>query len=110
MPTYDYICESCGYKFEQFQSITAKSLQKCPKCGTNQLKRVIGAGAGIIFKGSGFYQTDYRSTAYKNAEKSETSTCSSGDKGRKADKNKTTGRTKQPESKTKTNSKADKSS
>ena len=71
MPTYDYICESCGYAFEQFQSISAKPLRKCPKCGKRELKRLIGAGAGIIFKGSGFYQTDYRSESYKEAEKSE---------------------------------------
>lgn len=67
MPTYDYACEKCGHKFEEFQSITAKTLRKCPACGKLALKRLIGAGAGIIFKGSGFYQTDYRSDSYKNA-------------------------------------------
>ena len=71
MPTYDYLCDSCGHKFEKFQSITARSLRKCPKCGKNQLKRLIGAGAGIIFKGSGFYETDYRSENYKEAKKKE---------------------------------------
>jgi len=71
MPTYDYLCDSCGHKFEKFQSITARSLRKCPKCGKNQLKRLIGAGAGIIFKGSGFYETDYRSESYKEAKKKE---------------------------------------
>ena len=65
MPTYDYACDACGHKFEEFQSITASPLHKCPKCGKNKLKRLIGMGAGIIFKGSGFYQTDYRSSAYK---------------------------------------------
>ena len=74
MPTYDYICENCGYEFEQFQSITSKPIRKCPKCGKRELKRLIGAGAGIIFKGSGFYQTDYRSENYKKAEKGEKST------------------------------------
>lgn len=70
MPTYEYECQKCGNRFDQFQSITAKPLQKCPKCkGT--LKRLIGTGAGIIFKGSGFYATDYRSDGYKSALKAE---------------------------------------
>ena len=71
MPTYDYRCENCGCKFEQFQSITAKPLRKCPECGRNALNRLIGTGAGIIFKGSGFYETDYRSDSYKQVEKKE---------------------------------------
>jgi putative FmdB family regulatory protein len=74
MPTYDYICKSCGYEFEQFQSIAARALRKCPKCGKGSLKRLIGAGSGVIFKGTGFYQTDYRSESYKKAEKSEKKT------------------------------------
>ena len=69
MPTYDYLCDSCGHGFEKFQSITARPLRKCPKCGKNRLKRLIGAGTGIIFKGSGFYETDYRSEGYKEAKK-----------------------------------------
>ncbi|MCX5638789.1 MAG: zinc ribbon domain-containing protein [Planctomycetota bacterium] len=73
MPTYSYRCESCGNEFERFQTITAKPLRMCPKCGKKKLKRLIGTGAGIIFKGSGFYQTDYRSESYKKAEKSEKS-------------------------------------
>ncbi len=71
MPTYDYLCDSCGHKFEKFQSITARPLRKCPNCSRWQLKRLIGAGAGIIFKGSGFYETDYRSQNYKEAKKKE---------------------------------------
>jgi putative FmdB family regulatory protein len=71
MPTYEYICEKCGYEFEQFQSITAGTLRICPKCDKRGLKRLIGAGAGVIFKGSGFYETDYRSESYKKAEKKE---------------------------------------
>lgn len=71
MPTYEYQCDACGKKTEVFQSITAKSLKKCPRCGKPKLKRLIGIGAGIIFKGSGFYQTDYRSEGYKKAAKAE---------------------------------------
>jgi len=71
MPTYDYICESCGYEFEQLQSIAARPIRKCPRCGKEGLKRLIGAGSGVIFKGAGFYQTDYRSESYKKGEKSE---------------------------------------
>ena len=73
MPTYSYLCERCGSKFERFQAITAKPLRMCPKCGKKRLKRLIGTGSGIIFKGTGFYQTDYRSESYKKAEKSEKS-------------------------------------
>jgi putative FmdB family regulatory protein len=77
MPTYSYMCENCGYEFEQFQSITAKPIRICPKCGRRGLKRLIGAGSGVIFKGSGFYQTDYRSESYKQAEKNENNTTDS---------------------------------
>ena len=65
MPTYDYVCDACHHEFEEFQSITADPLRKCPKCGKNKLRRLIGTGAAIMFKGSGFYQTDYRSDSYK---------------------------------------------
>ena len=67
MPTYDYVCKSCDHKWELFQSIKANAKRKCPECGKLKAKRVIGPGAGIIFKASGFYQTDYRSSAYKKA-------------------------------------------
>lgn len=63
MPTYDYKCAACGHRFEAFQSITAEALDKCPECGKKRLERLIGAGAGVIFKGSGFYQTDYKQPA-----------------------------------------------
>ena len=86
MPTYDYICENCEYEFEQFQSITAKPLRTCPKCGKRGLKRLIGAGAGVIFKGPGFYQTDYRTESYKEGEKSEKN---AADTGTSKDKSKT---------------------
>ena len=69
MPTYEYICESCGHEFEKLQSITARSLRKCGECKKMSLKRLIGAGSAVIFKGSGFYQTDYRSESYKKAAK-----------------------------------------
>ena len=71
MPTYQYICDDCQYEFEQFQSIKSRPIRKCPKCGRLGVQRLIGAGAGIIFKGSGFYQTDYRSEGYKKAAESE---------------------------------------
>lgn len=71
MPTYEYECALCGHAFEEFQSITAKALKKCPKCGKPRLYRLIGTGAGVIFKGEGFYQTDYRSDGYKKAAQAE---------------------------------------
>lgn len=71
MPTYEYICDNCQHHFEQFQSIKARPIRKCPKCGKLSAQRLIGAGAGIIFKGSGFYETDYRSEGYKRAAESE---------------------------------------
>jgi len=72
MPTYEYACTECEHRFEEFQSITAKPLRKCPQCGKSSLKRLIGTGAGIIFKGSGFYCTDYRSDGCKKAADSDT--------------------------------------
>jgi putative FmdB family regulatory protein len=84
MPTYDYACDSCKHEFEQFESITAEPQKKCPKCKKNKLRRLFGAGGGLIFKGSGFYQTDYRPDSYKKAAeadkpKSESSDSSSKD-------------------------------
>lgn len=67
MPTYDYVCDACGHEFEEFQSITAKVHRKCPKCKKQKLRRLFGTGAAIVFKGSGFYQTDYRSDSYRKA-------------------------------------------
>jgi putative FmdB family regulatory protein len=64
MPTYDYRCNACGHAFELFQSMSEPHKRKCPKCSKLKLERLIGMGAGLIFKGSGFYQTDYRSDAY----------------------------------------------
>jgi putative FmdB family regulatory protein len=62
MPTYDYECTKCGHAYEAFQQMTAEKLTKCPKC-KGKVKRLIGAGSGIIFKGTGFYQTDYKKTS-----------------------------------------------
>jgi len=91
MPTYDYFCEKCGHQFELFQSMLAKPLQICPKdrCarqrwGRGKVRKMIGSGAGIIFKGSGFYITDYRSENYKQAAKKETAPGSGDGKPAKA--------------------------
>ena len=67
MPTYDYECDACGHAFELFQGITAPVKRKCPECGRMKLRRLFGAGAAVMFKDSGFYETDYRSDAYKKA-------------------------------------------
>jgi len=71
MPTYDYECTKCGNEFEQFQSIKDEPLKKCPKCRKSGVRRKIGGGAGLLFKGSGFYITDYRSEGYRKAAKSD---------------------------------------
>jgi putative FmdB family regulatory protein len=71
MPTYTYECTKCGHRFEEFQSMTAKPLQRCPKC-RGKLQRLIGAGAGLLFKGTGFYATDYRKAAEPGKKKAET--------------------------------------
>jgi len=78
MPTYDYECDACGHKFELFQSITDAPQKKCPACRKQKLRRLFGTGAAIMFKGSGFYQTDYRSDSYKKAEAKEKSSSDSG--------------------------------
>jgi len=69
MPTYDYRCDACGHAFEKFQSMTAEPVKTCPDCGKNKARRLIGTGAGVIFKGGGFYETDYRSQTYKSDAK-----------------------------------------
>lgn len=71
MPTYEYECGACGHTFEEFQGIKDEPLKKCPKCGRKKLRRLIGAGAALLFKGSGFYITDYRSKEYKEKAKKE---------------------------------------
>ena len=69
MPHYDYVCDACEYEFELYQSITAAVKRKCPECGKPKLRRLIGPGAAIMFKGSGFYKTDYRSPSYQKDAK-----------------------------------------
>ena len=73
MPTYDYICDACQHEFEAFESIKADAQTVCPTCHEPKLRRKIGAGAAILFKGSGFYQTDYRSESYKKGAEADKS-------------------------------------
>lgn len=86
MPTYDYRCRACDYEFELFQQMSDPVKRKCPECGKLQLERLIGTGAGVIFKGGGFYETDYRSDSYKKAAEAEKSAATNGQKEPKADK------------------------
>lgn len=71
MPTYEYICEACEHEFEKFQSITAAAVKTCPECSKKKVRRKISTGAGILFKGGGFYETDYRSENYKTKAKAD---------------------------------------
>lgn len=71
MPTYEYHCDACSHHFDEFQSIMEPALKKCPKCKKRKLRRIFGTGAAVIFKGSGFYETDYRSESYKAAAKAD---------------------------------------
>lgn len=78
MPHYDYVCEKCGHEFEVFQSMNDKHLTKCPEKGCKgKVRRKIGTGAGLVFKGSGFYITDYRSESYKSGAKQDSSAAAS---------------------------------
>ena len=80
MPTYDYECDGCTHAFELFQGINDPVKRKCPQCGKLKLRRLFGTGAAIMFKGSGFYQTDYRSESYKKAAKADKQAASSSSK------------------------------
>lgn len=82
MPTYEYQCDACHHNFDEFQSIMDKPLKKCPKCKKSKLRRVFGTGAAILFKGSGFYQTDYRSDSYKAGAKAESEASKSSSDGK----------------------------
>ena len=79
MPTYDYVCEACGHAFEHFQSMSSKRLRKCPQCGERKLERLVGSGAGVIFKGSGFYETDYKRSSSPPPSESSSSSDAKGD-------------------------------
>ncbi len=81
MPTYDYRCNACGHTFEEFQMMSDRVMRKCPECGKLKLERLIGSGAGFVFKGSGYYVTDYRSKSYDDAKKADTPTKKSSDSG-----------------------------
>ncbi|MBU0984078.1 MAG: zinc ribbon domain-containing protein [candidate division Zixibacteria bacterium] len=90
MPTYEYLCDDCHYEFEEFQSITEDPITSCPQC-KGHVHRLISGGAGLLFKGSGFYETDYRSSAYREAARKDKTTggttdSSSGSTTAKADK------------------------
>lgn|SRR5262245_6345447 len=87
MPTYEYQCDACNHNFDEFQSFSDKPLRKCPKCKKSKLRRVFGTGAAVLFKGSGFYQTDYRSESYKAGAKAEESAKSSTKADAKAESN-----------------------
>jgi putative FmdB family regulatory protein len=78
MPTYDYECDACGHRFELFQSITSDPETKCPECKKKKLRRLIGTGAAVMFKGSGFYTTDYRSDSYKKSAAADSKPASTG--------------------------------
>jgi putative FmdB family regulatory protein len=109
MPTYDYECDACGHEFELFQSISEPVKKKCPDCGKPKLRRLFGTGAAVVFKGSGFYQTDYRSESYKKAAekdnkpsgetKSDSKGESKSDKKPKADSSSTSSEHKKKSSK-----------
>ena len=86
MPTYDYVCDACDHRFEEIQSFSAEPLKICPACGSDKLRRLFGTGAAILFKGSGFYETDYRSDSYKSSAKTESDAGKPADKPASTDK------------------------
>jgi len=92
MPTYDYECDACSHRFELYQSISADPERRCPECKKLKLRRLIGTGAAVVFKGSGFYQTDYRSDSYKKSAAADSGSSSSTEKtsGEKASGEKST--------------------
>jgi len=104
MPTYDYECTACDHQFELFQGINDAVKRKCPECGRLKLRRLIGPGAAIVFKGSGFYQTDYRSESYKKGAAAEKKSSTDSSKSSTGDKSKTNSGGTKPASGTKTSS------
>jgi putative FmdB family regulatory protein len=97
MPTYEYECQECGNTFEKFQSMTAEPLKNCPEC-KGRVQRLIGTGAGLIFKGSGFYITDYRSKDYKEKSKIELSSSKKGAESKTSDSKKDSSKPKETKS------------
>ena len=105
MPTYDYECDACGHTFELFQTISEPTKRKCPECQKNKLRRLFGTGAAIVFKGSGFYETDYRSESYKKgAEKAKKAKEGASD-NKKSDKKSSDKQTAKSESSSSSSSK-----
>lgn len=94
MPTYDYACDACKHTWEEFQPITAKPTKKCPNCKKQKAKRLIGAGAGLLFKGSGFYITDYRSSNYKKGAEADKKSSSSSSESKSGGESKSSGGSK----------------
>ena len=87
MPTYDYECDACGHAFELYQGINDPKKRKCPECGKLKLRRLLGTGAAVVFKGSGFYQTDYRSDSYNKAKAADKPKGTSSDSSSSSKKN-----------------------
>lgn len=97
MPTYEYRCKACGKQTDIFHSMSEAPKRKCPACGKNALERMIGTGGAVIFKGSGFYQTDYRSESYKKGAEADKPPSSGGEsKPDKPEKKKDTGKDSKP--------------
>ena len=108
MPTYDYACDACQHEFEVFEPITAQPQKKCPKCKKNKLRRLFGAGGGLIFKGSGFYQTDYRPESYKKAAEADKPKTESADSAKDSTSTKTDSKSSSsPKSESKSDSKSE---
>ena len=91
MPTYEYVCSACGHEFEAFQSITADPIRLCPRCGKRKVARKIGIGGAVIFRGGGFYETDYRSADYEQAKKADGVPAAAATTGAAASKDATAG-------------------
>ena len=106
MPTYEYQCDACGHEMELFQSFSESAKRKCPACGRLKLKRLIGMGGGVIFKGSGFYETDYRSDSYKQAAEADKKSAE-GAKSENSDKKGASATDKKPKEKKRPKKKAE---
>jgi putative FmdB family regulatory protein len=104
MPTYDYECDACGHTFELFQSISEPVQKKCPKCGKLKLRRLFGTGAAVVFKGSGFYQTDYRSESYKKGAEKDKPASDSKSEGKSDSKSETKSESKSSSGESKSSS------